>query len=500
MAIIKGSNKNDYLTGTQTGDTMYGLNGNDSLFGINGADHLYGGNGNDNLDGREGIDVLLGGQGNDRLDGGKGADVLVGGIGNDTFVVDNRGDAVREANGGGKDTVESSINWALGANLENLVLTGNGWLNGTGNALGNTITGNAGGNTLDGRAGNDNLFGGLGNDVLLGDSGNDKLDGGAGVDNLSGGVGNDTLMFTDFSSDTANGGAGKDTLYLTGQSRTLDLSTGVISEIETIKFDADSNNTLNVTAQSVLALSPDSDTLKVDAKGDNTVNFLESGWAEIGTVGGYRMFTKDGATLQVDAGIANIHPHTYTISDAASAAKVGAEFTSGIDEITVDFGGKRYADWGLSKIDLSGFDVEDKLFFVKHDGCVTGSTPFTFHPNFSAQSHNGIEPLRKFLFSNHRDSFSKPLWGFEGGTATAGSLTAQDNIVRVAGKNSLQLSSKFKTNFFSYWYTSTTTKTPSGSPIAHVHTISNKHSTQGSGHIMITGVPADLPPDQYVFV
>jgi len=156
----------------------------DTLTGSQGADTLSGLGGNDVLNGRGGADRLSGGRGNDRLDGGAGADVLIGGAGNDTYVT-NSGDTITENSGQGTDTVRSSVTLTLGANLENLVLTGSGNLNGTGNGLANAITGNGGANRLSGGGGNDRLDGGRGNDILNGGTGGDSLTGGAGRGGMS---------------------------------------------------------------------------------------------------------------------------------------------------------------------------------------------------------------------------------------------------------------------------------------------------------------------------
>ena len=116
---------------------------------------MSGGAGNDSLSGGAGNDVLDGGSGNDTLNGGAGVDTMTGGVGNDTYTVDNVGDVVLENVNEGTDKVNSSISYTLGANVENLTLTGSAAINGTGNALDNIITGNTGANVLAGGAGND---------------------------------------------------------------------------------------------------------------------------------------------------------------------------------------------------------------------------------------------------------------------------------------------------------------------------------------------------------
>lgn len=135
-------------------------------------------------------------------------DTLQGGAGNDTYII-ARNDVIIEQAGGGIDLVQSSISHTLGANIENLTLTGTTNLNGTGNGANNSITGNAGANRLGGLGGNDTLTGAAGNDTLDGGLGNDRLIGGDGTDSLIGGDGNDTLD-GGLGNDTMAGGLGND--------------------------------------------------------------------------------------------------------------------------------------------------------------------------------------------------------------------------------------------------------------------------------------------------
>ena len=111
---------------------------------------MTGDSGNDTLSGLAGNDTLLGNAGNDQLNGGAGADIMKGGLGDDTYMVDVAGDVITENANQGTDLVQSSITYTLGANVENLTLTGTAAINGTGNALTNLITGNSGNNLLNG--------------------------------------------------------------------------------------------------------------------------------------------------------------------------------------------------------------------------------------------------------------------------------------------------------------------------------------------------------------
>lgn len=245
-----GNASGNHLQGNQAANRLEGLAGDDTLDGQSGQDHLLGGAGNDSLDGGSGSDRLEGGAGDDtylvdqqddvvvevsgegndvvlarsnytlsehvetltliegsaaysgtgnagnnlitgntssnRLDGAAGADRMVGGVGGDTYVVDNVGDEAVELASEGTDTVESSIDYMLGASLENLTLTGTAHLSGTGNDGDNVLIGNAGNNRLDGGLGGDDLYGGLGDDYFVNDTNDDWIfeDAGEGTDTV----------------------------------------------------------------------------------------------------------------------------------------------------------------------------------------------------------------------------------------------------------------------------------------------------------------------------
>ncbi|BBP59509.1 M10 family metallopeptidase [Pseudomonas sp. St316] len=143
--------------------------------------------------------VLVGNAGNNVLNGLGGADIMNGGAGNDIYVVDNVGDVVSETStlASEIDAVSSSVSWSLGANLENLILTGTAHINATGNDLGNVLAGNTGNNVLNGGAGQDTLIGGIGTDTLIGGVGADRFVFSA-LNELSIGSGRDVIF--DFSS------------------------------------------------------------------------------------------------------------------------------------------------------------------------------------------------------------------------------------------------------------------------------------------------------------
>lgn len=225
-----GNSGANVITGTRGDNTLSGLGGNDTLVGNEGDDVLKGGGGGDRLDGGAGDDRMIGGGGNDtyvvdslgdrivegrgkdvdtvissvsfildknlenltlsgsgnldgqgnakknviygnsganNIDGGGGADIMAGGAGNDTYVVDNAGDVVLEAPGGGEDLIRSSLSTVLSFSVENLTLTGVGNLSATGNSLDNKIIGNSGNNRIEGGFGSDELTGRAGADRFI---------------------------------------------------------------------------------------------------------------------------------------------------------------------------------------------------------------------------------------------------------------------------------------------------------------------------------------------
>ena len=130
----------------------------------------------------------------------------------DVYVVDRR-DTIVERADGGIDTVRIlDANYALGANLENLILEGRANTRGWGNELDNLVQGNSGANELFGGRGSDTIGGGSGNDTIHGGPGDDLLRGGVGADLLIGGPGNDTYVIDRHDRIVEVAGGGNDTV------------------------------------------------------------------------------------------------------------------------------------------------------------------------------------------------------------------------------------------------------------------------------------------------
>jgi Ca2+-binding RTX toxin-like protein len=260
--ILRGGTGNDELSGSDVGDDLFGDAGNDILDGGGGRDAMHGGTGDDvyvvdvgstedlpdlvEENPNEGTDTveslatyrlpswvenltLIGIQQNDAygndlnniitgntgfmnyLNGEAGADTMRGGAGTDWYSVDNPGDVVEEVdnrdanNRFGADVVFSSVDFAIGPNIEYLNLQGNQDIDGVGNDLNNSLSGNTGNNSITGGIGQDSLYGG------------------EGLDTLEGGLGDDYYIVISNESDDVRelNGEGTDTAEVIGNSYTL---------------------------------------------------------------------------------------------------------------------------------------------------------------------------------------------------------------------------------------------------------------------------------------
>jgi VCBS repeat-containing protein len=247
------------------------------------------------------------------LDGGAGADSMAGGMGDDTYIVDSTGDVVTEALNAGIDTVQSAVTYALGANVENLTLTGAAAINGTGNALVNTIIGNNAANVLDGGLGADTLQGGAGDDTYIVDDSGDAVveSANAGTDSvqssvtytLSDNVENLTLTGTAAVNGTGNaldnvitgnsgvnllaGLGGNDTYYVdnTDDVTVEDAGAGNDSVFSTATYTL-ADNVENITLTGTANIDATGNTLDNALTGNGGANRLEGGSGADSMAGG----------------------------------------------------------------------------------------------------------------------------------------------------------------------------------------------------------------------
>lgn len=383
LAEINGTGNalDNSLVGNGSANRLSGLDGHDTLNGDTGTDTLVGGAGNDlyftdgddtitenALEGSDTVQstvsltlganledlVLTGGAatnatGNDlanrltgnsaanTLNGAAGADTLAGAGGDDTYITDGA-DTITENNASGTDTVRASASHSLGANLENLILTGSSAINGTGNSLANRITGNDGANILDGGAGNDILIGGAGNDTYITDGGDTLTEAAnAGTDTVRSGLthtlganlenlvltgsaaingtgnllgnqitGNDAANTLNGATgtDTLIGGAGNDTFITDGSDTLVEEATGGIDSVRSSATHSLSANIENLTLTGAAAINATGNALANSLVGNAAANTLTGGGGKDMLTGGlgadsfaFTAFTDSTATL-----------------------------------------------------------------------------------------------------------------------------------------------------------------------------------------------------------
>ena len=325
---------------------------------------------------------IIGNALDNRIDGGLGADTMVGGDGDDMYYVEDLFDVVIEASGvnSGTDIVISWLqSYALGANVENLLLTGDESRNGFGNSLNNKITGNGYANSLTGAGGDDFLEGLYGNDTLDGGDGNDTLDGGLGSDSMIGGDGDDLYIVDSLSDRVIELGDGVDTVQAY-----ICYEIGTLSNIE------------NLTLLNPLGgLSPDlmwglGNSKSNKIIGNDGVNFLAGGSGDDTLDGGKGVDTLSGGlgddTMIVDdprdiiqeragegsdtvlayctfsiAGFANVENLTLMNPLVASASKDFNAMGNNLANVITGNDGKNALNGGAGADTLSGGAGDDTL-------------------------------------------------------------------------------------------------------------------------------------------
>ncbi len=448
-AAVKGTGNtlNNALTGNSGSNTLSGGAGNDTLDGGSaGTDVLRGGSGDDTYlvtrssgitvseNAGEGADlvrsavtytlgsnvenltltgsgaingtgnslgnVITGNSAGNALSGGAGADTLIGGLGSDSYTVDNVGDVIVELPGEGTDLVSAAVTYTLAAGVENLTLTGSAAINGTGNALDNSLTGNGGSNTLSGGAGADTLSpGSAGSDILLGGAGNDTyvvarstgititesagegadavlasvtwtlgnnlenltltgssaisgtgnaldnvLTGNAANNTLNGGAGNDTLD-GGTGTDTMAGGAGNDVYY-------VNVSTDVTTESADAGVDS-VNSAVTRTLAANIELLFLGGASAINGTGNSLANLLRGNGANNTLVGG-------GGTDILEGGAGN-----DALSNASGNSLLAGG--AGIDTLT-GAGGNDLLIGGTGNDALTTGAGADVIVFNKGDG------------------------------------------------------------------------------------------------------------------------------------
>lgn len=432
-----GGSGNDVMIGNQVNNDLRGFNGNDVLSGKGGNDTMRGGIGDDTYVVEQSGDVVieLAGEGTDRvkasvsyvltdhveklflqgsnqifgvgnalgnelhgnganntLNGRAGADMMFGGAGNDIYIMDNAGDRAFEAANNGIDTIQTAVSMNMNANIEKIVLLGNGNINAGGNSSDNFMTGNSGNNILYGGAGTDIMNGGAGNDTyhvdrasdqiidaggidlvrslisftlslnlenlilegvemligvgnvhantIVGNGSNNVINARQGADRMFGGAGNDTYV-VDNAGDIVGeaAGFGIDTV-LTGVSRNLDANVERMTLLGTANLNAGGNSLSNVilgnSGANRINASSGNDTIKGDlgldtlTGGAGNDTFVYSSTAESGPLNSQRDRITDFNGANSDKiHLASIDANTTVAGNQAFTLDTGGAFSAG---------------------------------------------------------------------------------------------------------------------------------------------------------------------------
>jgi Ca2+-binding RTX toxin-like protein len=204
---------------------------------------------------------------------------MAGGLGDDVYVVNGSSGVVTENFGEGTDTVVSSVNYTLGANIENLTLTVAG-LTGTGNGGDNVFVGSGGGDTFVGLDGNDTYY---------------------------------ITSYGDKVIEGSNPGSGVDTIVSTVS---LGLANANYANVE--------NLTLSDVGGARIACGNDSSNVLTGNSQDNILNGFGGADTMIGGDGNDRYVVDNAGDVVVETGIRSLHNNNadtiltyvnYTVSD-----------------------------------------------------------------------------------------------------------------------------------------------------------------------------------------
>ena len=159
--------------------------------------------------------------------------------------------------------------------------------------------------THPGTSRSDRLLGTAEADRFVSGNGNDSLLGRGGADSFDAGAGDDAIRIGDLTFAAIDGGDGNDALHLAGSGMNLDLTDlgDRIHDIETICLYGRGDNTLTLTAESLLDLSSSTNILKVHGNRGDHIDVQDSGWVDGGSRGFYHTFTHDDAVLLVGANV-----------------------------------------------------------------------------------------------------------------------------------------------------------------------------------------------------
>lgn len=322
--LIRGTEGDDNLNGTNAPERIEGLGGDDNLYGKGDDDSLEGGSGDDRLYGEDGDDSLNGGEDRDTLEGGRGSDTLDGGSGSDTADYHNSASGISINLLTNTHTGDAAGDVFI--DIESFVATNHS----------DSITGDAGDNNFAGLAGNDSLEGGTGNDRLFGEDGNDVLRGGGDDDRLEGGRGADTI----------DGGAGHDVVEYrnSGSGVSVNLTTNVHAG------DAAGDVFMNVEA---FVATHHNDTLIGDTGADNFAGLAGDDSLASGA-GNDRLYGEDGDD-SLDGGAGNDRLVGGAGSDvfvfgANWGVDTVTDFTKGEDTLNLTATGLQFADLTITQV------------------------------------------------------------------------------------------------------------------------------------------------------